>query len=152
MSTIRILSKKKIEVIRALSYDDKTPDIAKAGTVIGTGNFLNVMTFDPVSYSFEEGVNVIPEPYTFRDPATRTEITESITEWPAVKSLIKNGVFEVFRNEQAYDYKAPAAKTTGTKGNKGKGGKGMPTGLSELSKKADEVAEDIIGEDIPEGK
>lgn len=131
MSTIRIISTKKIEVIRALAYSDKTPDIVKEGTVVGTGNFMRVMTHQPVSYSFKEGSNTVPEPYTFKDPVTREEVTESILEWPAVKSLIASGVFEVFLEGNRYtgDEKTPAKK-----GNK------KPAGKS-LGDIAEEVAE-----------
>lgn len=98
MSKIKIISTKKIEVIRSLAYQDKTPDMVKAGTIVGSGNFIRVMTLAPISYKFHVGTNVLDELITFTDPATKEKITESILTWPAVKDLIKRGIFEVYKD------------------------------------------------------
>lgn len=96
--TIKIISSKNVEVIRSLAYDDKTPDLVKEGTIVGTGNFLRVVTLKPVSYTFKIGTNEIAEPYTFKDPVTREMVTESILTWPGVKALVNRGIFEVYRS------------------------------------------------------
>lgn len=98
--TIKIISTKKIEVTRGLAYLDKTPEMAKAGTIIGTGNFINVLTLKPVSYQFVEGINEVPEPFEFKDPVDNKVKRESLLSWPTVKELIKAGIFEVFDTSQ----------------------------------------------------
>lgn len=94
--TIRIFSDIKIQVMRDLAYRDDTPDMAKAGTVVGSGNFIRVQTLKPISYNFVKGENIIPEKITFIDPLTRKEVSESILTWPGVKHLIANGTFKAF--------------------------------------------------------
>ena len=98
--TIKIISTKKIEVTRGLAYLDKTPEMAKAGTIIGTGNFINVLTLKPVSYQFVVGTNEVPEPFEFKDPVDNEVKKESILSWPTVRELIKAGIFEVFDTSQ----------------------------------------------------
>lgn len=102
--TIKIISTQKIEVIRELAYVDRSPDLAKVGTVVGSDSLMRVNTLKPVSYSFQVGSNEVPEPLTFTDPVTRQQVTESILTWPAVKHLVDAGVFEVFKNSDRLDH------------------------------------------------
>jgi hypothetical protein len=102
--TIKIISTQKIEVIRELAYIDRTPDLAKVGTVIGNDSLMRVNTLKPVSYHFQVGSNQVPEPFTFIDPVTRQEMSESILTWPTVKHLVEAGVFEVFRTSDKLDH------------------------------------------------
>jgi hypothetical protein len=102
--TIKIISTQKIEVIRELAYIDRTPDLAKVGTVIGNDSLMRVNTLKPVSYHFQVGSNQVPEPFTFIDPVTRQEMSESILTWPTVKHLVEAGVFEVFRTSDKVDH------------------------------------------------
>jgi hypothetical protein len=111
MSTIRVYSTKDIEVIKELAYDDRSPEMAKAGQVIGDGNFIRVMTLSPVSYEFKKGANDVPDPFTFIDPVTKKEVKESITEWPAVKALVKTGILEIYKSGDKVNTNAPAKST-----------------------------------------
>lgn len=102
--TIKIISTQKIEVIRELAYVDRSPDLAKVGTVVGSDSLMRVNTLKPVSYHFQVGSNEVPEPFTFIDPVTRKEVSESILTWPTVKYLVEAGVFEVFKTADKLDH------------------------------------------------
>ena len=111
--TVTIFSKANIQIFRELAFRDDTPDIAKAGTIVGSGNFIRVQNLTPVSYTFVEGENIIPEPYTFLDPTTKKEVSESILSWAGVKHLIANGTFKAFNTDTALsDDEAVKGKTT----------------------------------------
>lgn len=97
--TIKIISTQKIEVIRDLAYVDRTPELAKAGTVIAGDSLMRVNVLKPISYKFEVGSNEVDEPFTFIDPETRKEVSESILSWKGVRHLIDAGVLEAFRSD-----------------------------------------------------
>ena len=94
---IKIVSSQKIEVQRELAFVDRTPDLTKQGSVVvGSGDLIRVNTLKPISFKFEKGVNNVPDPFVFKDPVTREDVSESILSWPGVKHLIDAGVFEAF--------------------------------------------------------
>jgi hypothetical protein len=102
--TIKIISTQKIEVIRELAYIDRSPDLTKAGAIVGSDSLMRVNTLKPVSYHFQVGSNEVPEPFTFTDPVTRQQVSESLLTWPTVKHLIEAGVFEVFKTADRVDF------------------------------------------------
>ena len=101
--TVKIISTKKIEVIRDLAFVDRSPDLTKVGAIVSSDALIRVNVLKPVSYQFNEGTNVIPEPLTFTDPVTRLEVKESITKWKTVQHLVDAGVFEVYMSKDVVD-------------------------------------------------
>lgn len=118
--TIKIISTKKIEVMRELAFIDKTPDLTKVGAIVSTEALLRVNVLKPVTYKFEEGTNVVLEPLTFVDPVTRKQVQESILEWPGVKHLVDAGVFEVYKTEDKIEFSNPTEENVKSSTKKGK--------------------------------
>jgi hypothetical protein len=129
--TIKIISTKKIEIVRDLAYVDRTPDLARVGAIVSSDALIRVNVLRPISYQFEVGTNEIPEPLdAFQDPVKREMITkESILDWKGVQHLIEAGVFEAYKSGDIVKSNSGGTKKKATK---------KPKSLDEVAKEEKE--------------